>query len=71
MNDGMEQNLEGSGLVLVDIITKNFPGGTEGSYEKASIKIIGVAAEIRTEDFVILSLELYRYVNLIVVNATV
>jgi hypothetical protein len=63
--------LKGSGRVCIDEISRNFPGGTGENHEKTSLKIAGIPAEIRTENFVNSSLELYCCVNLIVANPTV
>jgi hypothetical protein len=56
--------LEESDSGLIEVLTRNFPGGTEENHEN-SIWTAGDPAEIRTEYFLNTNLEHCDYTNLL------
>jgi hypothetical protein len=64
----MGKDLEGSGRSLIEIPSRDLPGGTEGNYVTISVKISRLSAKIRSEDLPNTSQELYRYIASFVIN---
>jgi hypothetical protein len=61
----MEEDMEGSGSDLIEILLQHLPAGTEENHNKTCVSIAGTSADIRTEHLPNNVRKRYVYINLL------